>query len=389
MKNSKKFFSLTGLLVAATLLLNACTDLGNPGTPVSSTTTAAATTVAPTTAETTTAAVTTASGTAAADVPVISGTTEVQADPSISAQVAKQLGVPTLAVRLYTSDDDTAVVGDHADAALTAKGYSFGIPNQTKPLSQDNGTVGLYSRSGSDDVLFTAVPIPANADVSGSIPGIDAAAAQKFADQVKGKKTLLVVMTGPSLVQALVALGQSSTAQTAAAGTPTPAGTVTVAASTPTVAGTLVSKTIVNNTAISNATTPTVGTGTTTGNAPVSYAGATSVQLPDVLQATLISGLSAAKNASLNGFKSGDGTTTVKAGLQSSYTAGGWTDATAIFPGASDALSQIGPDAFFIAYTKDNRLSFVLGMSGSTAAALGVTGADAKGTVYILGSGEK
>lgn len=369
-------FSLTGLLLAATLVLGACTDEAQTATPVPSTAT-----VAPTTAAAT--ASTTASSTTTGDVPTISGTNEVKVDSSISAEVAKQLGVPTLAVRLYTSDDDTAVVGDHTDAALTAKGYSFGIPNQTKPISQDNGTVGLYSRSGSDDILFTAVPIPANADVSGSIPGIDAASAQKFTDQVKGKKTLLVVMTGPSLLQALVALGQGSGAQTAAAGT------VTVAASTPTVAGTPISKTVLAATTTGGATTPSVSAGTGTGSAPVTYAGATSIQLPDVLKTTLLSGLSAAKNATLDGFKSGDAPATVKSSLQSGYATGGWTDATAAFTGASDALSQIGPDAFFIAYTKDNKLSFVLGMSGTTATALGVTGVDAKGTVYIVGNGEK
>lgn len=373
MKISKRLFSLIGLLLAATLVLGACTDAAQTATPVLPTATVAPTTVAAT-----------ASGTPTVDIPAITGTTEVQVDSSISAEVAKQLGVPTLAVRLYTSDDDGAVVGDHADAALTAKGYSFGIPNQTKPISQDNGTVGLYSRSGSDDILFTAVPIPANADVSGSIPGIDAASAQKFTDQVKGKKTLLVVMTGPSLLQALVALGQSSGAQTASAAT------VTVAVSTPTVAGTIISSTTAQETTSpGGATTPSVSADTGTASAAVTYTGATSIQLPDVLKSTLLTGLSAAKNATLDGFKSGDAPATVKSGLQSGYTSGGWTDATAAFTGASDALSQIGPDAFFIAYTKDNKLSFVLGMSGATASALGVTGVDANGTVYIVGSGEK
>ncbi len=377
MKISKRSFSLTGLLLAATLVLGACTDAAQTATPVPPTAT-----VAPTAAPAT-AAATTTSGATTADIPAITGTTEVKVDSSISAEVAKQLGVPTLAVRLYTSDDDGAVVGEHADAALTAKGYSFGIPNQTKPLSQDNGTVGLYSRSGSDDILFLALPIPANADVSGSIPGIDAASAQKFTDQVKGKKTLLVVMTGPNLQQALVALGQGSGAQTAAAVT------VTVAVSTPTVAGTIISKTIQDSTPTGGATTPSANAGAGTGSPPVTYAGASSIQLPDVLKGTLLTGLSAAKNASLEGFKSSDAPAAVKSGLQSGYTTGGWTEATAAFTGASDALAQIGPDSFFIAYTKDNKLSFVLGMSGATATALGVTGVDANGTVYIVGSGEK
>jgi len=384
-KQSKKIFSLTGLLVAVMLVLSACADEAPTATPVPPT---------PTVAPTTAAATATASGTSTANLPTISGVTELQVDSSISAEVAKQLGVPTLAVKLYTSDDDTAVVGDHADAALTGQGYSFGIPNQTKPISQDNGTVGLYSRSGSDDVLFTAVPVPANADVSGSIPGIDAATAQKFTDQVKGKKTLLVVMSGPSLLQALIALGQGSGAQTAAA----TAGTV--AAATPTVAGTPGSET---GTPTGSATTPSAstsaGTGDATatvasgtipaGTAPVSYTGATAIQLPDTLKSTLLSGLSAAKNATLDGYKASDAPATVKTTLQSSYAAGGWTDATAAFTGASDALTQIGPDAFFIAYTRDNKLSFVLGFSGATASALGITGVDANGTVYIIGSGEK
>jgi hypothetical protein len=164
------------------------------------------------------------------------------------------------------------------------------------------------------------------------------------------------------------------------------------------VAGTTIAGTAQAGTPNGGATTPSAGAGDVTATAPagtigatapVSYSGATAIQLPDTLKGTLLSGLSAAKNATLDGYKSSDAPATVKSSLQSSYASGGWTDATATFTGASDALTQIGPDAFFIAYTKDNKLSFVLGFSGATASALGITGVDASGTVYIIGSGEK
>lgn len=384
-KISKKFFSFTGLLLAATLVLGACGEDSATATPVPATATTAPTTVA----SATSAAAT--SGTDSTPIPAISGTTEVQTDASISAAVATQLGIPTLGVKLFTSNDDATKVGDAADAALTGSGYAFGIPGVAKPVTQNGSTVGLYSKSGSSDILFTAVAVPANtADVGTSIPGLDAASAQKFADQLKGKKTLLVVMTGPGLLQALVKLGSSSSSPTAASGT--------VAAATPTVAGATLpaSTTAASGTAggtTAAATTAASGSGTTaaTGTATdvIAYTNATAITLPDSLQGPLVSGLSQAKNAKLNGFSSSDAPSVVKGGIMNSYTQAGWTDATAVFTGATDALSKLGPDAFFVAYTKDNKISFVLGLSGYTAGLLGVTGADSSGTVYIVGSGEK
>jgi hypothetical protein len=316
-------------------------------------------------------------------------------------------------VKLFTSDDDSTKVGDTTDSALTGQGYVFSIPGLAKPLSQNGGTVGLYSKAGSSDILFTTVPIPDNAaDVSKNIPGIDQAAAQKFADQIKGKKTLLIVMTGPDLLQALLALGQKSggtpaalpgspgpTAAGAAIATPTVASTInpggTTAASTTSNAATTTAASDTTPTAATTAaaTTTAAGTDTSVGSVSgadvIAYAGATGITLPDVLKNTLLSGLSAANNAKLEGFKSSDAPAAVKSGLMNSYSQAGWTDATANFTGAQAALDQLGPDAFFVAYTKDNKLSFVLGLSGATASQLGVSGTDASGTVYIIGSGEK
>lgn len=409
MRISKKIFSLTGLLLAAALLLAAC---GEEATATPNPTTAAATSTTNTTSNTTsaaTAAATTAAtssgaaGTNNTALPSFAGTTEVQVDQSITAEVAKQLGIPNLGVKLFTSDDDSTKVGDTADTSLTAQGYAFAIPGLAKPLSQNGGSVGLYSKTGSSDILFTAVPIPNNAaDVSKNIPGIDQAAAQKFADQIKGKKTLLIVMTGPDLLQALIKLGQNSVTGTpgstsAAAAVATPTVANTISAGSTTAASTTSSATNAAATTSTGATTTAATTaagtdtniGSVSGADVIAYTGATSIVLPDVLKNTLLSGLSAAKNAKLDGFKSSDAPATVKTGLMNSYSQSGWTDATASFSGASAALDQLGPDAFFVAYTKDNKLSFVLGLSGATASLLGVSGADANGTVYIVGSGEK
>jgi hypothetical protein len=410
---SKKIFSFTGLLLAATLLLGACgeeaTVTPSSTNPTTTANTAAATTSsASTTAAGTVAATTTgAPGTANTTLPAIAGTTEVQVDQTITAEVAKQLGIPTLNVKLFTSDDDSTKVGGTTDSALTAQGYAFSIPGLAKPLSQNGGTVGLYSKVGSSDILFTAVPIPDNpADVSKNIPGIDQAAAQKFADQIKGKKTLLIVMTGPDLLQALLKLGQNSggtpaalpgspTAASAAIATPTVANTISAGGTTPASTTSSAATTAAVDTTSAAATSAAATTGTDTSVGSVSgadviaYAGATGITLPDVLKNTLLSGLSAANNAKLEGFKSSDAPAAVKSGLMNSYSQAGWADATANFTGAPAALAELGPDAFFVAYTKDNKLSFVLGLSGATASQLGVSGTDAKGTVYIVGSGEK
>jgi hypothetical protein len=414
LKIIKKLFSSTGLILAATLLLGACGEEAT-STSSASTTTAAATIATATTAATTTVAATTAnttsgavattsaassvtSGTDNTVLPAITGTTEVQTDATIRTEVAKQLGIPTLNVKLFTSDEEAAKLGEATDAALTKSGYAFGIPGLAKPLTQNGGTVGLYSRSGSSDILFTAVAIPENTtDVSKNIPGIDPATAQKFADQIKGKKTLLIVMTGPDLLQALIKLGQSSgtatgTAAAAAGATPTVA-SATIASGTPAAASTTSAATTGTTAAAATSATGTTSAasnvGSLSGAEVIAYTGSTGIVLPDVLKNTLLSGLSTAKNSRLDGFKSSDAPATVKTGLASGYTQSGWTDATASFEGASAALSQLGPDAFFIAYTKDNKVSFVLGLSGATASLLGVSGVEAGGTVYIIGSGER
>lgn len=153
------------------------------------------------------AATATATAAATLTLPAIAGTTEVPLDPAIKAEIVKQLPpqLKDAAFKLFVSDDTPDKVVTGADTALTGAGYKFAIPGQTKPVEQSGTFAGLYSKAGSPDLLFaiTAVPTDTTQLNNLNIPGITAADAQKFLDQVKGHKTIAVFIGAPNLLQLL------------------------------------------------------------------------------------------------------------------------------------------------------------------------------------------
>jgi hypothetical protein len=183
------------------------------------------------------AATPTATAAATLTLPAIPGTTEIALDPAIRTEIVKQL--PTqlkdAAFKLFVSDDASDKVAGGADTALTGAGYKFGIPGQTKPVEQSGTYAGLYTKTGSPDLLFaiTAVPTDTTQLNNLNIPGITAADAQKFLDQVKGHKTLVIVIGAPNLLQSLTQLATATSGATPAAATPAAATPVATTATAP------------------------------------------------------------------------------------------------------------------------------------------------------------
>ena len=184
-------------------------------------TTKAATTAAPTTVATTVAttkAVTTTVPATTAPIasnttkfPVIANTSEIKLDPAVENSIkdgfATQVkGVKDLSVKFYGSSDDTETLSTSTHKALLDAGYKFAIPGFTAPTEQGDALVGFYSKPGTPD-LFVIMGDP-NAGLG--VSGLDASLFQQISSDFASKKSVLVVLSGTGLVNALS--GGSSTA---------------------------------------------------------------------------------------------------------------------------------------------------------------------------------
>lgn len=219
----KAFSVLLTLVIISsilTILLAACGSSDSP-TPLPTPTTAPSPTPLPSP---------TPAPTAAAASPVtttlaITNTTQVPIDNSLVQTLAKNLpGVNNPVADLYVSDDSAATLANNADATLVAQGYTFAIPGSAKPTQLGGAYIGVYSKTGSPDVVIAAADIPsnpANLAQQFNFPGITPDLVQKYADQLKGKKSALVVISGPGLLQALFsALASGAAGSTGSTDTP-------------------------------------------------------------------------------------------------------------------------------------------------------------------------
>ncbi len=152
------------------------------------------------------------------NLPAIPNTSEIKLTQDTAQQILKAASLPAsltnATVRIFVSDEDPAKLATDADTAFIGGGYAFAIPGQSKPLAQGNNTFGIYSKSGSLDVL-TVVTDPAKAFASGT----SAAGVQDIENQLKGKKSALIVVGANGMLQAIAggqAAGAGSTAPTAA-----------------------------------------------------------------------------------------------------------------------------------------------------------------------------
>ncbi len=246
MKKFDGFYKWVVMLMLAALVLAACGE-SPTATPAATqaalatnnnaanATTGAATT--PKEAIATTSAATTGSKAGAA-LPNVGGATEVTLDPTIykvfktafvEGLSKEAVTLPDLAIKVYSSDNETAKLTDNTDTAFTAASYKFSdITNsgQTKMTFQNGGATGFYTKTGAADLI----PIIADAaqfskTTTSPPPGVDAATYQKFSDQFKGKKSALIILSATGIVQTMLKAKNASATSSAGAVTTTPIAT--------------------------------------------------------------------------------------------------------------------------------------------------------------------
>jgi hypothetical protein len=204
-------------------------------TTASTATTAAATTMRAATTTAASSATTAATTTGSLTLPSIAGAEELPLPADIARQLTSQFPqIQNPLVKAYASADDPKTLSDKANTALTGGGYSFGFPGQTSPLLQNGQYIGLYTgKAGSPDVLTVVIDLAGTATGTATLPGVTGAQAQQLQSLLQGKKSMLVAVGAPDLLNALLNIGTSGTGSTTtSAATTTRAATTTVAATT-------------------------------------------------------------------------------------------------------------------------------------------------------------
>lgn len=141
--------------------------------------------------------------------PSIRDVQEIELNPNFAAALAGQVpAVNGRLTRLYVSDSEMEQVAKNTDRALTASGYSFSLPCQRGPLRQGDFIVGFYSKAAAPDVLLAiyAVTGEGSSLMTLTPTGITPEAIQQYEQQVKGKKSVLVIYSAPGLLEAIVKL---------------------------------------------------------------------------------------------------------------------------------------------------------------------------------------
>ena len=135
------------------------------------------------------------------------GTTLLTVDPGVENVLKGLLGPganpANLTLQIYGSDAETPVLGENADTALVKSGYVFhDVRNgsASKMIINNNEGAGAYTKAGGPDLILYAREATALTG-GGTPPGVDAAQYQKLIDQLKNKKSVLIVLSGQNLFQ--------------------------------------------------------------------------------------------------------------------------------------------------------------------------------------------
>lgn len=168
--------------------------------------------------------------------PTIAGAQEIPVDQTLVTQIAKQQGLSSAALKFYVSDDTPDKIGETADTTLTGNGYKFGLPGVDKPINQGGIVIGFYQKSGAPDILMAAAD-PSTFTGQFSIPGVSQDLIKQFTSQLNGKKSVLILIAAPDLLQALLGAASNITSTTPTTGgsslaTPT-TGSSSLATATP------------------------------------------------------------------------------------------------------------------------------------------------------------
>jgi len=134
----------------------------------------------------------------------ISGLKEVTIDPTLLGDSLKQ--IKDAAVKIYVCDDTPDKVASTLDAAAIKAGFVFAMPGATKPTTQNNAIGGFYAKGDTSDILFAVSAItddPTTLATQLNVPGVNADGVKKMVDQMKGKNTMLIILTTPGVMSAM------------------------------------------------------------------------------------------------------------------------------------------------------------------------------------------
>ena len=129
-----------------------------------------------------------------ASLPTIKGTTAINANLDAVNEQVQKLGLTGAVTRLYVSDEQPASVVNNTEAAILAAGYRVNNP----PQQGKTGIYGVYSKVGSPDIAVNARLIDSSQLNNSLVPGLSPAESQKVATQIKGHKTLLLLIVAPN-----------------------------------------------------------------------------------------------------------------------------------------------------------------------------------------------
>ena len=180
-----------------------------------------------------------AQATSVASAATIADPTEITLDPALKAALTKAApGVADLKIQMFVSDDEPKHLATKTEADIMNAGFKFALPGATSLVQSGTAYTGGYTLTGSPDILFVIGTLSSDPTQLAKnlkdfdLPGMDQIDQTKFLAQVKGHKSLVLLMTGTGLGAALSG-GATTTpvATTAPAATTTTAPTATTAAS--------------------------------------------------------------------------------------------------------------------------------------------------------------
>lgn len=135
---------------------------------------------------------------------------EITLDPALQAALTKAApGVADLKIQMFVSDDEPKHLATKTEADVTKAGYKFALPGATTLVQSGTAYTGGYTLAGSSDLLFVIGTLSDDPTQLAKnlkdfdLPGMDQIDQTKFLAQVKGHKSLILLMTGTGLGAAL------------------------------------------------------------------------------------------------------------------------------------------------------------------------------------------
>jgi hypothetical protein len=129
---------------------------------------------------------------------------EIPLDKEMIAFFKKRVpnNLPGLMVQIFVSDEsDIAKVTQNLDKAFIDAGYK-GADGKPGLDTTPDGALGFYLKSGAADaLLFISAVNPATLE-SQKVRGVNADISQKLIDQIRGKKFIMVMISGQGMAKA-------------------------------------------------------------------------------------------------------------------------------------------------------------------------------------------